>query len=156
MVLDPKDYRTWTAFADHPIFGKERASITEWSHDASRYCELKDYGVWMPECYIHIEPPPALEYQLDAAKQGIEGLSSCCHALETAFGSITHELIILDDFTVYVWVAGDGFALDIYPNSLLQPDCRFLVFLDRPIQLDEVQCESISGVVATVHNVLTA
>lgn len=154
MPLDPKNYRTWTAFSDHPIFGNERASVAKWSHDASRYCELKGYGAWMPEGYVHVEPPPALEIQLTAAKQDIEELSACCQALEGAFGRITHELIILDDFTVYVWAAGDEFSIDFYPN-LLEPGYRFLVFFEKPNQLDEVRCKSYADVVTAVRKTLS-
>ena len=154
MLLDPKDYRTWTVFADHPIFDKERDSIEEWSHDASRYSELKNYGVWMPECYIHITPSPSLDIQSALAKQDIEELASCLLALEQAFGSITYELVILDDFTVYVWVAGNGFALEIYPNNLMEPNYRFLMFIEHPVLVDEVQCRSIADVVANVRNAL--
>ena len=113
MALDPTDFTTWTAFGDHPIFSTEKSNITAWSLDPSRYCELNYYGQFMPDCYVHVDPAPPVEEQLETASRDIANLALVCAEIEHAYGKIKYELVILDDFTVYVWVQHPRFSIDI-------------------------------------------
>ena len=117
MTLDPTDYTTWTAFSAHPIFGDSKARITEWSHDPSCYSDLDDYGQFIPEHYVHVDPAPPVREQLQAADRDIANLASTCAQIEQTFGPIKYEMVILDDFTIYVWVRHARFVVEIYPNN---------------------------------------
>jgi|GEM_PF-2628454 len=144
MSLDPKNYMTWNAFQDHPIFGHDKSNIEAWSHDPDRYGDLNYYGRFWPEHYVHIDPAPPLDYQKQIAERDIANLRLVCQQIESAFGRIRYELVVIDDFTAYVWISCPRFFIQVYPCF---PDKELVLklYIDRPdIGVAEYDCESVS------------
>lgn len=100
MSFEPTDWKTWTRLEDHPIFGPKKSQIADWSLEPTFYCELGNYGTFMPEWYMHLLPPPPIEIQRAAATSDIAILSDACRQVIENFGSCLHELVILDNFAV--------------------------------------------------------
>jgi hypothetical protein len=150
MRLDPTNYRTWSAFEDHPIFGPSKSSIKTWSHDPSRYCNLEAYGRFWPEHYVHIDPAPPLEYQERIAQRDIANLADACQQIESRFGDIRYELVILDDLTAYVWLSHERFLIEVFPG-LPKEGPILKMFVDVP-DIDEAEqdCPSVPILVETL------
>lgn len=157
MPFDPTDHSTWTTFSDHPIFGETKSVIAEWSLDPSQYCDLGNYGHFMPEWYVHFDPPPSKEEQLRIANRDILNLSSVCAALKKAFGRIEYELVILDDFTVYVWVKNPDFTVEIYPNHDSERKGIVQLFAETLNDvIEEYYCATANDVVARLQTAIEA
>ncbi len=154
MAFDPTDYTTWTAFSDHPIFGDTKSRITEWSHDPSSYSESDSYGQFMPEWYVHVDPAPPIDEQRELANRDIANLASACAQIKHAYGQIKYELVILDDFTVYVWVQHPRFTLDIYPNNFPDETAVLKLIVDSPELESEHDCHSVVNVIETLRQVI--
>ncbi len=154
MTLDPTNHRTWIAFEDHPIFSPEKSNIEAWSHDSTRYCDLDDYGRFWPDHYVHIDPPPSVDAQKRIAKRDIANLASACERIETAFGHVRYELVVLDDFTAYVWISHARFTIEIYPDF---PDENTIIkmFIDTPdMRASEHSCRSVQMLLETLSQLL--
>jgi hypothetical protein len=151
MALDPTDHTTWTAFGDHPIFADTKSRIAEWSHDPSCYCEPDSYGQFMPHYYVHVDPAPPIHEQLQIAERDIKNLASVCSQVENAFGPIKYELVILDDFTVYVWVQHPRFSIDIYPNNFSDETAIIKLIVESPGVESEYECQTVMDVIATLR-----
>jgi hypothetical protein len=155
MPLNPTNHTTWTAFSDHPIFGPTKWNINDWSLDPARYCALDSYGQFMFEHYIHtVHTPPSVEQRLIAARD-ITNLASTCAQIEQAFGQIKYELVILDDFTVYVWVQHPRFSVEIYPNNFPTEIGILKLFIDAPPTLaEEHQCKTAGDVIEALRQTI--
>jgi hypothetical protein len=154
MMLDPTNYRTWNDFKDHPIFSSSKSAIEKWSHDSSRYCELNTYNHFWPDYYVHVDPQPPIEYQVQVAQRDIFNLATVCNEIENRFGVIIYELVILDDFTAYVWISHRNFAIEIYP-TMPDDDGILKLFIDRPeIHSSEHSCSSAHILVETLAELL--
>lgn len=156
MTLDPTDYTTWTTFSDHPIFGDTKFRITEWSHDPSRYCELLSYGHFMPECYVHILPTLPVEEQQRIADRDIRIFANACAEIERIFGEVIYELVILDDFTAYLWVKHSRFEIELYTGKDIRSDHIITMFIDSPdVDDSECACRSTTELVTRLQGALT-
>lgn len=154
MVLNPTDYTTWTDFADHPIFGEAKSDINDWSLDPSRYCEGKYYGQFIPEWYVHVDPAPPVDEQRELAHRDIANLASVCAYTEQVFGHLKYELVILDDFTVYVWVRHSRFSIDVYPNNYPCETAIIKMLIDSPGVESEHDCQTVMDVVTTLRRLI--
>ena len=96
MTFDPTDWQTWTGFDDHPIFGRDRSRIADWSLDPSQYSDLNNYSRFMPEWYVHVDPRPSTESQRENAAQDIVNLAESCERIIKLYGDTSHEMVILD------------------------------------------------------------
>ncbi len=154
MPLDPTNYRTWSDFKDHPIFSPSKSSIETWSHDSSRYCDLNTYGRFWPDHYVHIDPAPPVEYQQQIAQRDIALLAEACQQIESTFGDIRCELVILDDFTAYAWISHKQFSIEVYPG-LPEEGPMLKMFVDDPdIDAAEHDCTSVPILVETLSQLL--
>lgn len=155
MTFNPTNYTTWNAFGDHPIFGLTKSNITDWSLDPSRYCELKYYGQFMPNCYVHIDPVLPVDEQLKIASHDITNLALACAQIEQTFGQIKYELVILNDFTVYVWIQHQRFSIEIYPNNFPDEDGIMTVFIDLPnVNASEHTCGTVATLTKVLHDAI--
>lgn len=145
--MNPRDYTTWTTFADHPIFSDRKHNVVEWSSDPSRYDDLKNYSVFEPDWYVHQDPRLPTDVQAACAARDIRNLVETCAALEQRFGQLDHELFVLDDLTVYVHVITGSLTLDIYPQHLEDSGQILMLFVESPIEADELSFGSVSDVV---------
>lgn len=142
MSLDPANFRTWTAFEDHPIFGPDKSKIQSWSNDASQYSDLDSYGRFLPGYYVHIDPAPSVDVQQRTARRDIENLASACDQIEKTFGAICYELVVLDDLTVFVWIRHKQFSVEVYP-CFPDEDAILRMFVDMP-NGDELEIDGLS------------
>ena len=85
MTFDPTDWQTWTRYEHHPIFGIEKSNISNWSHDPSQYCDLNNYSQFMPEWYVHVDPPLPTESQKVMAARDIANLATSCKRIIERF-----------------------------------------------------------------------
>jgi len=151
MKFDPTNWQTWSRYEDHPVFGPEKFQITDWSQDPSQYSDLSTYSRFLPEHYVHLDPPPALESQQKIAIRDIKNLSMSCEQLIGRYGSTTHEMVILDDFTVFVWMKNEHFSLSIYPLQL-ENEYQLMLFAESPLDMDEIRCRNVNELVQFLFN----
>ncbi len=150
MTFDPNDFRTWTQFDDHPIFGQHKANIAEWSLDASQYCKLSAYSTFMPEWYVHTDRPLPVAEQRAIASRDLINLANACRRIIETYGPTSHEVVILDDFTVYVWLKNERFHIEFYP--MMPTDCGILLlFIESPVSVDELPCSTIDELIHHLH-----
>ncbi|MCO6045204.1 hypothetical protein NG895_14930 [Aeoliella sp. ICT_H6.2] len=155
MSLDPKNYRTWDRLDLHPVFGPDRSNIASWSYDPSQYSSLTGYGVFLPEWYVHVDPAPPVHVQIATAKRDLENLASACREIEKAFADIRYELVVLDDFTTYVWVRHARFEIELYPG-LFGEETVLKMFVERPrLKEEEFDFVSVSSVIQTLSDLLS-
>ena len=100
--MNPCDYSTWTSFALHPIFSDARSAINEWSHFPQEYSDLGSYSCFMPEWYVHIDPPYPMDVQESVAEADIKSLQTATAKVCALQLLMRYELIVLDDYTVFV------------------------------------------------------
>ena len=149
MTFDPTDWQTWTRNDDHPIFGDDKSRIANWSHDPSQYCDLNNYSKFMPEWYVHLDPPPSTESQQAIATHDIANLATSCKQIIERYGDTSHEIVILDDFTVFVWMNNEHFSLRIYPLKL-DGEYKLMLFAEPPLEIDELRCRNVNDLVQSL------
>lgn len=155
MSFDPRNYPTWDRLESHPVFGLDKPNIESWSHDPSQYSNLASYGVFLPEWYVHLDPAPSKHDQTATAKRDLANLASACRQIENRFGSFRYELVVLDDFTTYVWVRHESFDIDLFPGTYGEED-RLIMFVDRPCsQENEFRFRSAFQLVETLSQRLS-
>ena len=94
--MNPRDYRTWTSLADHPVFSEHRHVVSDWSPDPTVYDDLERFPrQFDPDWYVQFEPKLPTESQAAHAARDVHNLASCNTAFEREFGWIDHELFIL-------------------------------------------------------------
>ncbi|MDB2687683.1 hypothetical protein N9Y42_10775 [Mariniblastus sp.] len=142
MAMLPTDYRTWTALADHPIFGPAKSLITDWSADPSQYCDLTSYSDFMPECYVHVDPAPPESEQRAIATRDLANLRDACRQITEFYGPSIHELVILNDFTVFIWLKNHRFHITVYPMLGLE-NHMLMLFIESPVSIEELPCDTI-------------
>lgn len=150
--MNPCDYRTWTSFADHPVFSNQRDTIDDWSSDPAAY----DISDWFPrqfdpEWYVHQDPKLPTDVQAAIAARDIRNLSEFCGVLEREFGKFEHELFILDDFTVYVRVIHSRFKLDLSAHDY--GDCNEILtlYVESPFD-DELVADTIEHALSLLRS----
>ncbi len=152
--MNPRDYNTWTSFADHPIFTDRKHAVTDWSNNPSVYGDLNDYSTFKIDWYVHQDGLPTEAHESFAARD-IGILVESCAAIEREFGEIQHELFILDDFTVYVWIVSSQFDIEIYPDNLSDDGHVLGLFIDSPYTEDcEHHLSDVAHLVPTLLRVL--
>ncbi len=110
----------------------------------------------MPEYYIHVDPAPPIDQQLKIAERDIRNLAFTCAEIERRFGEITYELVILDDFTVYVWVRHSQFAIELYPNNLGDGNHILKMFIDSPdVEASERDCQTVTEVIESLRQIIS-
>lgn len=150
--MDPRNFRTWTSLADHPIFTNRREFVADWSSDPSVYENLASFPtVFDPNWYVHINPQLPEAVQASYAARDIRNLADICAAIEDRFGPITHELFVLDDLTVYVQMKSDRLLLEIYPDHFDETGAIVNCFVDEPFEA-ELQIHSIADVVPSLES----
>ena len=153
--MNPCDYKTWTSFADHPVFSNRAHSVADWSSDPTVYDDGRTLpAVFDPDWYVHQEPRLATDIQSACAAQDIRNLVDACASLEQRFGPHCHELFILDDLTVYVRVTVGSLTLNIYPMHLDDDGNVLMLFLESPIEIDELAFKSVADVVPKLDSLL--
>lgn len=153
--MNPRDYKTWTSFADHPIFSERRHSVADWSLDPTVYDDLTHFpSVFDPDWYVHQDPKLPTDVQVACAARDICNLADTCAALEQRFGQLSHELFVLDDLTVYVHVTTDSLTLDIYPKHLGDSGQILMLFVQFPIEADDLGFESVADVVPKLDSLV--
>ena len=157
MPLDPTNYATWTTFGDHPIFGDTKCRIDDWSHDPSLYSELDAYGQFLREWYVHVDPAPPTHEQVQIAEYDIKILASVCAEIEHVFGAIIYELVILDDFTVYIWVEHPRFSVNVWPACCRNREDTelFVVINESPDLESEHYCQTVKEVISTLYRAIS-
>ena len=146
--MNPRDYRTWTSFADHPVFSDRRNSIADWSSDPEAY-DLSRYFPrhFDPDWYVHVDPKLPTDVQAAHAARDIRNLSDFCAALVRRFGPFDHELFILDDFTVYVRISHSQFTLDLSPHDYGDRDEILTLYVESPFD-DELVVDTVDDGIA--------
>lgn len=153
--MNPRDYRTWTSIADHPIFSPRATSYADWSSDPNVYSDRRQLpAVYNPDWYVHIDPRHPTDVQANCAANDLRNLADACDSLTQRFGDLSHELFILDDLTVYVHVAAGNLVLDIYPVHFDDAGTILMLFVESPIQHDELAFRSIADVVPKLDALL--
>jgi len=153
--MNPQDYKSWTSFADHPIFSDRSGSITAWSSDPSVYEDVKRFPTeFNPDWYVHQEPRLPTDQQAKCAEQDIGNLAAACAVLENRFGELSHELFILDDLTVYVHVVVDSLTVDIYPLHLHDAGHILMLFVESPIEAEELEFDAVEQIVPALDTLL--
>lgn len=147
-MFDPTDWQTWTRLDDHPIFGLDKARISTWSHDPSQYCDLDNYTRFDHECYVHIDPPPPADTQRAIATRDTRNLADVCRQITERYGETTHEIVILDDFTVFIWLKNNHFSITIYPLQL--DGFNLMLFAESPLDIDELRCRNVNELVDSI------
>ncbi|PHS18755.1 MAG: hypothetical protein COA78_01860 [Blastopirellula sp.] len=151
--MNPRNYKTWTKFDDHPIFTDKKYSVSDWSSDPAMYDRPESYSTFLVDWYVHIDPQLPTEHQAKFAKRDIENLIESCAAIEREFGKTKHELFILDDFTVYVSIASSCFKIELYPDNLSDEGHILGLFIDSPeIEDCEHHLADIDQLVPTIIN----
>jgi hypothetical protein len=152
--MNPRDYKTWTTFADHPIFSDRKHIVAEWSSDPSVYGDLKDYSTFKVDWYVHQDGLPT-EVHASFAARDIRILVESCAAIEREFGDIQHEVFILDDFTVYVRIVSSQFDIELYPDNLSDEGHVLGLFIDSPeTDESELHLSDIAQLVPTLLQLL--
>jgi len=96
----------------------------------------------MPEWYVHIDPAPPVSQQFAVASRDLANLREACRRIIETYGLTTHELVILDNFTVYVWLNNPCFHIVIYPMLGLEK-YMLMLFIESPVTVDELQCDTV-------------
>ena len=96
----------------------------------------------MPEWYVHVDPRPSTESQRENAAQDIVNLAESCERIIKLYGDTSHEMVILDDFTVFVWLKNERFSLEIYPLQL-DGQYKLMLFAKPPLDIDELRCHNV-------------
>jgi hypothetical protein len=151
--MNPRDYTTWTSFADHPIFADKERSPTEWSSDPATYDDFR-CDEFLPEWYIHVNPKPSTAVQAAIAERDIKNFAAACHEIHQAFGSIDHELFILDDLTVLVSLRSEAFHIDFYGHDYGDNDQIMSIYLLEPRECD-FMIDSVSEFVPRLRLLLS-
>ena len=153
--MNPRDYRTWTSFADHPIFSPLATSYADWSSDPDVYADRRNLpAVFNADWYVHIDPPYPTDVQAECAANDLRNLAAVCDSVTQRFGPLSHELFILDDLTVYVHVVADDLVLDIYPVHFDDSGTIVMLFVESPVEHDELTFTSIADVVPKLDSLL--
>ena len=104
----------------------------------------------MPEWYVHVDPaPPESEQRAIAARDLANLQGACCRIIET-YGPTIHELVILDDFTVFAWLKNPRFDITIYPK-LGVDNYRLMLCIESPVSADELRCDTINELIIHLH-----
>ena len=153
--MNPRDYRTWTSLADHPIFSARATSYADWSSDPDVYSDRRDLpAAYTPDWYVHIDPRYPTDVQAECAANDLRNLAAVCDSLAQRFGDLSHELFILDDLTVYVYVAVGDLVMDIYPVHFDDAGTILMLFVESPVEHDELTFTSIADVVPKLDSLL--
>ena len=153
--MNPCDYRTWTSFADHPIFSPRATSYADWSSAPEVYSDRRDLPAeYNPDWYVHIDPRYPTDVQAECAANDLRNLAAVCDSLAQRFGDLSHELFILDDLTVYVYVAVGDLVMDIYPVHFDDAGAILILFVESPVEHDELTFTSIADVVPKLDSLL--
>ena len=108
----------------------------------------------MPGYYVHVDPAPPIDRQLQIAERDLRNLTSACAEIERTFGQIKYEMVILDDFTVYVWVRDARFSVELY-NSFPDEDYLFKMYIDSPeVEASERDCQTIAELVEILRQTI--
>ena len=135
-MLDPSDYKTWTALHEHPA--------------------LENATEYVYRCYVHVQPPPPPESQRAEAERDLKNLGQVCSELEAAFGEIQVELQVLDDYTVFASVRHALFDVDVYPQDRSYDGAILGVWFDRPTtEDDEVRLRSVAELTPLLREMLS-
>ena len=154
--MNPRDYRTWTSFADHPVFSSRATSYAIWSSDPHVYSDRNDLpATYNSDWYVHIDPPYPSDVQAECAANDLRNLAAACDVISQRFGNIAHELFILDDLTVYVHVVAGRLVLDIYPVHFDDAGTILMLFVESPMEIDELTFTSIADVVPKLDAILS-
>jgi hypothetical protein len=152
--MNPRDYKTWTSFGDHPIFSDRKHAVAEWSSDPTMYEGIGSTS--MVDWYVHRDPALPTDIQAEYARRDIRNLIDSCTAIEREFGAIQYELFILDDFTVYVSIASSRFEIELYPDNLSDEGPVLGLFIDSPFTEDsEHHLSDVAELVPTLLAVLS-
>jgi len=103
----------------------------------------------MPECYVHVDPAPSTEAQRAIATRDIVNLADACQKIIELYGPTAHEIVVLDDFTVFVWLKNVRFSITIYPLQL-DGDYKLMLFADSPVEIDEFRCKTVDELVESI------
>ncbi len=149
MMLSPTDFKTWKRLDDHPIFGAGKANISDWSHDPDQYGRLENFGQFKPEWYAHVDPELPVEQQRQIATQNLRNLADACDKVIETYGDVTYELVVLDDFTVFVWLKNETISISIYPLQF-DDEFKLMLFLDAPVLAEEIRCRDSEHLVHSI------
>ena len=149
MTLDPTNWQTWHRLDDHPIFGPRKSQISEWSNDPSQYDDIGNYSTFKPEWYAHVDPNLSIEQQREIVANDMRNLAESCCGLIERYGSVLHELVVLDDFTIFARIMNDSFSIAIYPIQF-DADCNLMLFIDSPVVVEEIRCSNPTHLTETV------
>ena len=96
----------------------------------------------MPEWYVHVDPAPPESDQRTIATRDLSNLRDACRQIIESYGPSTHELVILNDLTVFVWLKNPRFHITVYPVLDLESHILML-FIESPVSIDELRCDTI-------------
>ena len=136
MQFDPTNWQTWDQIANHPIFTERKTQIHEWSYDPTKYSPLADYSGSISDHYLPFDPPQPKIVNDAAALLDITNLADVCRLIKEIYGIIAYEIVVLDDFTVYVWVKHDLIEIEVYPVHF-DNDYKLLLFAKKPVEIEE-------------------
>ncbi len=156
MLFDPTDYKTWTRFNDHPIFGEAKHRISEWSHDPSLYDDLDSYGQFNADWYVHIDPRLPTEEQQRIADHDIKNFANATLLIEKNFGFIRYELAILDDLTVYIEIEHKLFLVEIYSSHFSDNNAILFLYIESPdVPEGEHHCQSVTEMIEIISTAIS-
>ena len=119
------------------------------------YSDRRDLPAeYNPDWYVHIDPRYPTDVQAECAANDLRNLAAVCDSLAQRFGDLSHELFILDDLTVYVYVAVGDLVMDIYPVHFDDAGAILILFVESPVEHDELTFTSIADVVPKLDSLL--
>lgn len=151
--MNPRDYNTWTTFADHPIFTNRERPPYEWSSAPAIYDDFR-CKEFLPEWYVHVAPKLPTHIQAAIAERDIKNFAAACQAIHQQFGSVNHELFILDDLTTLVSIRYVDFHIDLYGHDYGDNDQVMAAYLLEPNE-NEFTIDSVSEFVPTLRAILS-
>ncbi len=102
----------------------------------------------MLEWYVHIDPPYPLDVQESVAEADIKSLQIATAKICALQLSLRYELIVLDDFTVFVLFDSPHLRFSVQPLHF-DDRGKYFVGVDRPANLDDERCFSSADGLAT-------
>lgn len=147
--MNPRDYQTWTSLADHPFFSPRAVEFADWSSSPDVYADRRELpAVFNPDWYVHQDPPLPTAIQAECA------VADICDSLSRHYGQLDHELFILDDLTVFVRAAAGVLVMDIYPVHRDDSGTILLLFVESPIEIDEMSFAAIADVAPKLDSLI--
>ena len=114
---------------------------------------LQTFGQLKPEWYAHVDPKLPVEQQCQIVKQDLRILADACEKVIKTFGEASYELVVLDDFTIFVWLKSEMISISIYPLQF-DEEFKLMPFVDDPVLAEEIRSRDSEHLVNNVKRAI--